>query len=163
MFVWMAMIANPLVSLMTSFKIVNAGAGQGKQQRSASLASVGEIHQWPLNSLHKLPVTRTMFPFDDVIMSKRPIKILPNIAAPRMFIFYHICIQVWRCVEIRWQVRNTLGMSRLQKTASPVSDGIARYASCIMMKVNMSHKLFEMLCWALFCCGDCVGGFLLSI
>ena len=26
------------------------------------------IHRWPLNSLHKWPVTRKMFPFDDVIM-----------------------------------------------------------------------------------------------
>ena len=26
------------------------------------------IHQWPVNSPHKGPVTRRMFPFDDVIM-----------------------------------------------------------------------------------------------
>ena len=26
------------------------------------------IHRWPVNSLHKGPVTRKMFPFDDVIM-----------------------------------------------------------------------------------------------
>ena len=28
----------------------------------------GEIHRWPVNSPHKWPVTRKMFPFDDVIM-----------------------------------------------------------------------------------------------
>ena len=28
----------------------------------------GGIHQWPVNSPHKWPVTRKMFPFDDVIM-----------------------------------------------------------------------------------------------
>ena len=27
------------------------------------------IHRWPVNSLHKGPVTRKMFPFDDVIMN----------------------------------------------------------------------------------------------
>ena len=27
-----------------------------------------EIHQWPVNSLYKGPVTRKLFPFDDVIM-----------------------------------------------------------------------------------------------
>ena len=35
---------------------------------SASLAFVRGIHRWPANSAHKWPVTRKMFPFDDVIM-----------------------------------------------------------------------------------------------
>ena len=39
-----------------------------KHQRSASLAFVRGIHRWPVNSPHKWPVTRKMFPFDDVIM-----------------------------------------------------------------------------------------------
>ena len=29
---------------------------------------VREIHRWPVDSPHKWPVTRKMFPFDDVIM-----------------------------------------------------------------------------------------------
>ena len=33
-----------------------------------SLAFVWGIHRWPVNSSHKWPVTRKMFPFDDVIM-----------------------------------------------------------------------------------------------
>ena len=33
-----------------------------------SLAFVRGIHQSPVNSLHEGPVTRKMFPFDDVIM-----------------------------------------------------------------------------------------------
>ena len=39
-----------------------------KHQSSASLAFVGGIHRWPVNSPHKGPVTRKMFPFDDVII-----------------------------------------------------------------------------------------------
>ena len=35
---------------------------------SASLAFVRGIHRRPVNSPHKWPVTRKMFPFDDVIM-----------------------------------------------------------------------------------------------
>ena len=31
----------------------------------------GGIHRWPVNSPHKWPVTRKMFPFDDVIMMCR--------------------------------------------------------------------------------------------
>ena len=42
---------------------------QRKHQSSASLAFVRGIHRWPVNSLHKGPVTRKMFPFDDVIMT----------------------------------------------------------------------------------------------
>ena len=41
---------------------------QRKHQSFASLAFVREIHRWPVNSPHKWPVTRKMFPFDDVIM-----------------------------------------------------------------------------------------------
>ena len=44
------------------------GADQRMHQRSASLAFVKGIHRWPVNSPHKRPVTRKMFPFDDVIM-----------------------------------------------------------------------------------------------
>ena len=41
---------------------------QAKIKETASLAFVWGIHRWPVNSPHKWPVTRKMFPFDDVIM-----------------------------------------------------------------------------------------------
>ena len=44
------------------------GTDQRKHQSSASLAFVRGIHRWPVNSPHKGPVTRKMFPFYDVIM-----------------------------------------------------------------------------------------------
>ena len=37
-------------------------------QSSTPLAFVRGIHQWPMNSHHKGPVTRQIFPFDDVII-----------------------------------------------------------------------------------------------
>ena len=40
-----------------------------KHQSSASLVFVWGIHRWPVNSPHRWPVTRIMFPVDDVIMS----------------------------------------------------------------------------------------------
>ena len=43
------------------------GFAQRKHQSSASLAFVRGIHRWPVDSPHKGPVTRKMFPFDDVI------------------------------------------------------------------------------------------------
>ena len=45
-----------------------SGADQRKHQSSALLAFVRGILRGPMNSPHKWPVTRKMFPFDDVIM-----------------------------------------------------------------------------------------------
>ena len=55
-------------SLTIVYSTVCSGADQRKHQSSASLAFVMGINQWPVNSPHKGPVTRKMFPFDDVIM-----------------------------------------------------------------------------------------------
>ena len=56
------------VSLVCS--TVCSGADQGKYQSSASLAFVRGIHWCPVTFLHKGPVTRKTFPFDEVIMIK---------------------------------------------------------------------------------------------
>ena len=45
-----------------------------KHQSSTSLAFVRGIHRGPVNSPQKWPVTRKMFPFDDVIMVHVPMK-----------------------------------------------------------------------------------------
>ena len=50
------------------YTTVYSDADQSKHQSSASLAFVRGIHRGPVNSPHKWPVTRKMFPFDDVIM-----------------------------------------------------------------------------------------------
>ena len=50
------------------YSAVCSGTDQRKHQSSASLAFVRGIHRLPVNSPHKGPVTRQMFPFDDVIM-----------------------------------------------------------------------------------------------
>ena len=55
-------------SLTTVYSAVYSGPDERKNQSSASLAFEREIHRWPVNSPHKWPVTREMFPFDDVIM-----------------------------------------------------------------------------------------------
>ena len=65
-------IMSVMVSQITGVSMVCSticsGANQRKDQSPASLAFVRGIHRWPVNSLHKGPVTRKMFPFDDVIM-----------------------------------------------------------------------------------------------
>ena len=57
-----------VVSQITILTTVYSGTYQRKHQSSASLAFVRGIHRWPVNSPHKGPVTRKMFPFDDVIV-----------------------------------------------------------------------------------------------
>ena len=64
----MSAIASQITSLMIVYSTDYPGADQSKHQSSASLAFVWGIHRGPVNSLHKWPVTRKMFPFDDVIM-----------------------------------------------------------------------------------------------
>ena len=64
----MGAIASQITSLTIVYSTVYSGADQRKHQRYASLAFVRGIHQRPVNSPHKWPVTRKMVPFDDVIM-----------------------------------------------------------------------------------------------
>ena len=64
----MGTVASQITSLTIVYSSFHSGAHQRKHQSSASLAFVRGIHRWPMNSPHKGPVTRKMFPFDDVIM-----------------------------------------------------------------------------------------------
>ena len=64
----MSAMASQITSLTIVYSTVYSGADQRKHQSSAPLAFVRLIHQWPLNFPHTGPVTRKMFPFDDVIM-----------------------------------------------------------------------------------------------
>ena len=62
----------PLITSLTIFYLtVYSDADQRKHQSSAALAFVWGIHRGPVNSPHKWPVMRKMFPFDDVIMKVR--------------------------------------------------------------------------------------------
>ena len=64
----MGTMAFQITSLTIVYSTVSSGADQRKHQSSASLAFVRGSHRGPVNPPHKWPVTRKMFPFDDVIM-----------------------------------------------------------------------------------------------
>ena len=59
----MGAMASQITSLTIVYSTVYSGADQSKHQSSASLAFVWGIHRGPVNSPHKWPVTRKMFPF----------------------------------------------------------------------------------------------------
>ena len=66
----MSKMASQITSLTIVYSTVYSGADQRKHQSSASLVFVRGIHRWPVNYPHKWPVTRTIFPFGDVIIAE---------------------------------------------------------------------------------------------
>ena len=78
----MGSMASQITSLAIVYSAVYSGADQRKHQSSASLAFVRGIHRGRVNSPHKWPVTRKMFPFDDVIMMKTGSQRLSSTAKP---------------------------------------------------------------------------------
>ena len=70
----MGAITSLITSLTIVYSIVYSDADQRKHQSSASLAFVRRSHRGPVNSPHKWPVTRKMFPFDDVIMNTNRVR-----------------------------------------------------------------------------------------
>ena len=65
-------IMGTMASQTTSLTIVyNNRLERRRSKKTSKLRVTGlcaGIHRWPVNSPHKGPVTRKMFPFDDVIM-----------------------------------------------------------------------------------------------
>ena len=66
----MGAMTSQITSLTIVCSTVCSGTDQWKHKSSASPAFVRGIHRWPVNSPHKGPVTRKIFPFDDVIMNQ---------------------------------------------------------------------------------------------
>ena len=69
---------------------VYSGAIQRKYQRSASLSFVRGIHRWPVNSPHRGPATRKMFPFDDVITWAHNSNVVQIRIAPEAQLLWHV-------------------------------------------------------------------------
>ena len=85
----MSAVASLFTSVSIIYSTVCSGADQRKHQSSSSLAFVRGIHRWQVNSPLIRPVTRKMFPFDDVIMLQTKIYIRQN-QYPELW--------VWKCI-----------------------------------------------------------------
>ena len=68
----MSVMASQITSVLIVYSTAFSGEDQGKHQGSTSPAFVRGIHRWPVNSMHKGPITRKIFPFDDIIMWMMP-------------------------------------------------------------------------------------------
>ena len=78
-------------------------SGTDQRNISASLAIVLEIHLCPVNSPHKDPVARQMFPFDDVIMILQNASVCVSIAIYKLkieytFIYKFISVVIVLCL-----------------------------------------------------------------
>ena len=89
----MGAMVSQIPSFMIVYSTVYSGADQRKHQSSASLAFVRGIHRWPVNSPHKWPVTRKIFPLDDVIMSQECFTLLDRLP----WVFF---LRFWICFNI---------------------------------------------------------------
>ena len=89
----MATMESHITSLTIVYSTIYSDADKRKHQSFASLAFVRGIHRWPVNSPHKRPVTRKMFPFDDVIMdiSKHVEHCFLSMCIMRAALVMHIC------------------------------------------------------------------------
>ena len=84
----MSAMASQIIGVSIAYSTVCSGTDQRKHQSPVSLAFVRGISHWPVNSLHKEPVTRKIFPFDDVIIRS-------GVSKPALdYLFYHITVIV---------------------------------------------------------------------
>ena len=67
----MSDIVSQIISLTIVYSTVYSVTDERKYHSSASLAIVRRSHRWLVISPHKWPVTRKMFPFDDIIMDNQ--------------------------------------------------------------------------------------------
>ena len=64
----MSAMAIQITGLTIVYSTVYSGTDETKHQSPASRAFVRGIHRLPVNSPHKGPVTRKMFPFDVIML-----------------------------------------------------------------------------------------------
>ena len=127
-------IASQITSLTIVYSTVYSGADQSKHQSSAPLAFVWGIHRGPVNSPHKWPVTRKMFPFDDVIMRDH--------SDQELWTSYMWSVSLDRCFPA-FSVRDT----NFQK----VTNRIALSLKSVQSSTIFRNVILKLLCgW----CGD---------
>ena len=133
----MTAIASQITSLTIVYSTVYSGAHQRKHQSSASLAFVRGIHRGPVNSPHKWPATRKMFPFDDVIM------ITVNImnSLNQFAVWYFLYCGKWR-VNVLWN-------EILEQDSCSVSESIKEHRYRFDISLNIADITFYISCLAL--------------
>ena len=150
----MSEIASQITCVSIVCSTVCSGADQRKHQSSASLAFLRGIHQWLLDFPHKGPVTRKMFPFDDIIIALYPTGGL-NKMAHTLSRFSNAISRTKRCALVLADIVETtiLVPSQFQVTAThPLKQNVV-----ILIKQNFRPCLYRNLFfttgqWQKLCC-----------
>ena len=126
----MGTVASKITSLTIVYTTVYSDADQSKHQSPASLAFVWGIHLGPVNSPHKWPVTRKMFPLDDVVMQA-------NVWWLRSFLW--ICPECEGTLPMMSQIGSLMLQDLCRHTARP--QWVKTIFMCLFCL--MSNSIFE--------------------
>ena len=135
----MSAMASQITSLAIVYSTAFSAADERKHQSSTSLAFVRGLHRWSANSPHKGPVTRKMFPFDDIIMNDDIKTVKPQISARLMATAPQpLCVNGnGNIVVIQWQ-------SSVSGTKTPVYTGIPLLKEILVAGVStVSPVVFQ--------------------
>ena len=142
-------------SLTTVYSTVYSGADQRKHQSSASLAFVWGIQWGPVNSPLKWPVTRKMFPFNDVIMYTRIYswKEAVQLKRLRLPLLMHSWESPTRKVRGR-KIQSSLEPEKLNATLpwSPLRyQYLTEGGNCVTMIAPKSYQELRYFCTSICC------------
>ena len=134
----MGTVASQITSLSFFCSTACSGADQKNIWSSASLAFVRGIRRWPVNSSHKGPVTRKMFPFDDVIMNDSYCWLLYDESTKRPF-QYQVRHLFERSREI--STVHNWGLELLERSEMwQISRQHCHHGTCQIPKKSKHHK-----------------------
>ena len=115
----MTTMASQITSLTVVYSIVYSDVDQRKHQSSALLALCVGNSPGPVNSPHKEPVTRNMFPFDDVIMIINGNSL--NTLRPRQN-GRHFADDIFKCVFLNENIWTPLKISLKIAPKDPINN-----------------------------------------
>ena len=136
-------ISSQITSIIIVYSTVYSDTDQRKHQSFASLAFLRGIHRGPVNSPHKWPVTRKVFPFDDVIVEYTEIcsARLPGCSA-------HGTAQSLKTSVICWWYTGYMGIfiaTRANIATFISCSGNRRVFMCSLLKLRCLYPMIHIL------------------
>ena len=152
----MGAIASQITSLTIVYSTVYSDADQRKHRSSASLAFVWGIHRGPVNSPHKWPVTRKMFPLmtSSWRLLQDPNRIQQKIFDVRLLPTWPFIWFLYHSFPLQIKTIDTciLLFPHVWLELFPHRD-TSKVATNLLLKVTTDHSFKHISCW--LCIADC--------
>ena len=94
------------------------------------------IHRWPVNSPHKGPITRKMFPFDDVIMTHQYGIVMPCFVVVASLFLVELCDPFTDTLQLLRDASRALGHSSDPKYLAWYTSIIKHISTTIFMQYH---------------------------